>query len=84
MIPIGLTGFDVKKTVLSCWLGKFGLMLIFAIGGAFLSLTLQAGTGSWVEGWIVMLVTIVIIWVMLKLDVSRFLKEKYDVEELKE
>ena len=84
MIPIGLTGFDIKKTIFSCWLGKLGLMLIFAIGGAFFSLTLQGGMGSWVEGWIVMLVTILIIWFMLKLDVSRFLKQKYDVEELKE
>ncbi|MHA1786204.1 MAG: VTT domain-containing protein [Candidatus Helarchaeota archaeon] len=84
MVPIGLTGFDIKKTVISCWLGKLGMMLIFAIGGAYFGLQELAGTGSWVEGWVVMLVTVIIIWIMLKLDVSRFLKEKYSVEKLDE
>jgi len=84
MIPIGLTGFDAKRTIFSCWLGKLGMMVVFAIAGAFFGLTQTAGTGSWVEGWIVMLLTILIVWFMLKLDVSRFLKEKYDVEGLEE
>ncbi|NHI91195.1 MAG: hypothetical protein EAX96_01745 [Candidatus Lokiarchaeota archaeon] len=148
MVPIGLTGFDIKKTISSCWLGKLGMMLVFAMAGAsigspqlamvfiiiiilitiaigvsiviylvlhakknnwetkktvllsvitgfifiiiavFLIIsfiqfpTTTAGTGSWIEGWLILLITIIIIWFMLKLDVSRFLKEKYGVEEL--
>ncbi|MBD3228432.1 MAG: hypothetical protein GF329_09610 [Candidatus Lokiarchaeota archaeon] len=91
MIPIGLAGFDYKRTILSCYLGKLGMMMLFANGGAFgigwiqsLAGTSEANPYGWVEGIIVMAVTLVIIWIMFKIDVRRFLKDKYGVEELEE
>lgn len=91
MIPIGLAGFDFKRTVFSCYLGKLALMMLLAVGGAFGVGWIQslAGSGSpsdvaWVEGLIVLAATLVIIWAMFKIDVKRFLKDKYGVEELEE
>jgi membrane protein YqaA with SNARE-associated domain len=91
MIPIGLTGFSFTKTVISCYLGKLGMMMLFAIGGAFGISWIQGLAGSaeadpfgWVEGMIVIAITLVIIWIMFKIDVRRFLKKKYGVEELEE
>ncbi len=52
MIPIGLTGFDIKKTILSCWVGKLGLMLFFALAGIFFNYTEAPGQGDWVSGWL--------------------------------
>jgi len=91
MIPIGLAGFSFIKTIISCFLGKLGMMMLFAIGGAFGIGWIEklAGTGEvspfgWVEGLIVIAITLIIIWIMFKIDVKRFLKEKYGVEELDE
>lgn len=89
MVPIGLAGFDFKRTVLSCYLGKLGLMLVMAIGGAFgiaflQSLAGSSGEANWIEGLIVIAITIVIIWGMFKIDIKRFLKEKYGVEAIEE
>ncbi|MHA1269110.1 MAG: VTT domain-containing protein [Candidatus Helarchaeota archaeon] len=91
MIPIGLAGFSFTKTVISCFLGKLGMMMLFAIGGAFgiswiegLAGTAEPGQYSWVEGLIVIAITLLIVWLMFKIDVKRFLKEKYGVEELEE
>ncbi|NVM52775.1 MAG: VTT domain-containing protein [Candidatus Helarchaeota archaeon] len=91
MIPLGLAGFDFKRTVFSCYLGKLALMMLLAVGGAFGIPWIQnlAGTGTpsefaWVEGLIIIAITLVIIWIMFKIDVKRFLKKKYGVEELEE
>ena len=91
MIPIGLAGFDFKRTVFSCFLGKLGMMMLLAVGGAFgiswlesLAGSGEASTTGWIEGLIIIAITLVIIWIMFKIDIKRFLKEKYGVEELKE
>jgi len=89
MIPIGLAGFDFKRTVFSCYLGKLGMMLAMAIGGAFgieflEKLAGSSGGADWLEGLIVILVTLVIVWAMFKIDIKRFLKEKYGVEAIED
>jgi len=90
MIPIGLAGFDFKRTVFSCFLGKLGMMMALAVGGAFgiswlgsLAGSGEASTTGWIEGLIIIAITLAIIWIMFKIDIKRFLKEKYSVEELK-
>jgi membrane protein YqaA with SNARE-associated domain len=91
MIPIGLAGFDFKRTVLSCYLGKLALMMLLAVGGAFgigWIESLAGGSGpsatAWIEGVIVFAITIVIIWAMFRMDIKRFLKEKVGIEALDE
>ena len=88
MIPIGLAGFNFKKTVFSCYLGKLLMMLAVAMGGAFGIAFLETLAGSsggganWVEGLIVITITLVVIWLMFKIDVKRFLKDT--IEEIEE
>ena len=89
MIPIGLVGFSFVKTVFSCFLGKLGMMMLFAFAGAFgiswlagLAGTSETSAFGWLEGLIIIGITLIIIWIMFKIDIKRFLKEKYGVEEL--
>ncbi|MFX1453146.1 MAG: VTT domain-containing protein [Promethearchaeota archaeon] len=42
------------------------------------------GQGNWLEGMILFIAVIIVVWGMLKIDVGRFLKEKYGVEQLEE
>ncbi|MHA1378473.1 MAG: VTT domain-containing protein [Candidatus Helarchaeota archaeon] len=101
MVPLGLAEFDLKKTVLSCYLGKLSMMMLFALGSLigidliysmmgysrfelFNFLPGTVGHGNWFEGMILIIFVIIIVWGMMKIDVSRFLKEKYGVEELEE
>ncbi|MHA1232267.1 MAG: VTT domain-containing protein [Candidatus Helarchaeota archaeon] len=91
MIPIGLAGFSFVKTVFSCFLGKLGMMMLFAVGGAFgiswiesMAGTSEASPYGWAVGLIAIAITLIIIWIMFKIDIKRFLKEKYGVEELEE
>ena len=89
MIPIGLAGFSFSKTVISCFLGKLGMMMGFAVGGAFgiqwlenLAGTSETNPNGWIIGLVAIAITLVIIWIMFKIDIKRFLKEEYGVEEL--
>ncbi|MHA1357469.1 MAG: VTT domain-containing protein [Candidatus Helarchaeota archaeon] len=91
MVPIGLAGFDFKRTVFSCFLGKLTLMMLLAVGGAFGVGWIEGLAGgttpsatAWVEGIVVFAITIVIIWLMFRIDVKRFLKEKVGIETLEE
>ena len=87
MVPIGLAGFSFKKTVFSCYLGKLLMMLAVAMGGAFGIAFLETLAGSsggganWVEGLIIITITLVVIWLMFKIDVKRFLKETIEETE---
>ncbi len=43
-----------------------------------------SGQGNWLEGMILFIIVILIVWGMLKIDIGRFLKEKYGVEQINE
>ena len=67
------------------------MMMLLAVGGAFgiswlesLAGSGEASTTGWIEGLIIIAITLVIVWIMFKIDIKRYLKEKYGVEELKE
>lgn len=101
LVPLGIAGFSFKKTVFACYLGKLGMMMLFAIGsllGIDLIYSLMhysrfellnylpgaLGQGSWMEGMIVFITIILIVWAMMRIDINRFLKDKYGVQQLEE
>jgi len=81
LVPLGLSGYSMKKTMTSCFFGKLAMMLVIAYGigilGFSVLLTLLGGTGeSWVSGMILFYVTVIIVWIMLKLEFDEVPKEE--------
>ena len=72
-IPLGLIKYSPKKTIFWCWLGKFGLMLIFAyntvgicglLGGEDPVLSIVALYGI-----------VIFVYLMIRIDMSNLLKK---------
>jgi membrane protein YqaA with SNARE-associated domain len=65
-VPLGILKYSFKKTVFWCWLGKLGLMLIFAYN-LFSICSLLGG-----ENWILSILTIyaitIFVYLMIKID----------------
>lgn len=76
-VPLGLLKYSLKKTIFWCWLGKFGLMLIF--GYNLLNICSFLGGESWILSIITLYAIILLIYVLLKVDLlklfRRILKE---------
>ncbi|MHA1105157.1 MAG: VTT domain-containing protein [Promethearchaeota archaeon] len=76
-VPLGLLKYSFKKTVFWCWLGKFGLMLVF--GYNLLNLCSFLGGESWILSIVTLYAIILLIYVLLKVDLlklfNRILKE---------
>lgn len=65
-IPLGLLRYSLKRTVFWCWLGKFGLMLIFAYNT--LGICGLLGGESWILSVITLFAITIFIYLMLKVD----------------
>lgn len=76
-VPLGLLKYSFKKTIFWCWLGKFGLMLVF--GYNLLNLCSFLGGESWILSIVTLYAIILLIYVLLKVDLlklfNRILKE---------
>ena len=72
-VPLGILKYSFKKTVFWCWLGKLGLMLIFAYN-TFNICSLLGG-----ENWILSILTIYVItifvYLMIKIDLIELYKK---------
>lgn len=73
LVPLGLSGYSTKKTLVSCMIGKFCMMMIISyaigiFGFGFLISLLGGGEGGWITGMILLFITVVIVWLMLKLE----------------
>ena len=71
-IPLGLLKYSLKKTIFWCWLGKFGLMLIF--GYNLLNICSFLGGESWILSIITLYAIILLIYVLLKVDLLQLFK----------
>lgn len=65
-IPLGLIKYSVKKTIFWVWLGKLGLMLIFAYN--FLGICSFLGAENWILSIITLYFTVIIVYIMLKVN----------------
>ena len=72
-VPLGILKYSFKKTVFWCWLGKLGLMLIFAYN-LFSICSLVGG-----ENWFLSILTIyaitIFVYLMIKIDLIELYKK---------
>ena len=78
-IPLGLLKYSFKKTIFWCWLGKLGLMLIFAYNT--LGICNLLGGESWLLSIITLYAIIIFIYVMLKVDLLALLNRIFKKEK---
>ncbi len=72
-IPLGIIKYDVKRTILFIWLGKYGLMLIFAYN--VLNICQFIGGENWIFSIASLYFTVITVYLMLKVDIIKFLKK---------
>ncbi|MFX1337713.1 MAG: VTT domain-containing protein [Promethearchaeota archaeon] len=66
IVPLGLMKYDVKKTIFFCWLGKLGLMLIFAYN--LLNICNLIGGESWIISIISLYILFGLIYLFIRVD----------------
>jgi len=71
-IPLGIIKYSFLKTIFWCWLGKFGLMLIFSFN--LLNICSLLGGESWVISIASLYLIIVVMYIMIKIDLLAFFK----------
>ncbi|MHA2035456.1 MAG: VTT domain-containing protein [Promethearchaeota archaeon] len=72
-IPLGIIKYDAKKTILFVWLGKLGLMLIFAYN--VFNICQFIGGENWIYSIITIYLIVITVYLMLKVDFSRLFKK---------
>ena len=65
-IPLGIIKYSPKKTIFWCWLGKFGLMLVFAYN--LINICNLIGGESWILSIITLYVLIILIYGMTRIN----------------
>jgi len=71
-VPLGLLKYSIKRTVFWCWLGKFGLMLVF--GYNLLNICSFLGGESWILSIITLYAIILLIYILLKVDLLKLFR----------
>jgi len=71
-VPLGLLKYSLKKTIFWCWLGKFGLMLVF--GYNLLNICSFLGGESWILSIVTLYLIILLIFILLKVDLLKIFK----------
>ena len=72
-IPLGLIKYDIKKTIFWVWLGKLGLMLIFAYN--LVNLCSFLGGDNWIFSIVMLYIIVLTVYLMLRVDFIKFIKE---------
>jgi len=78
-IPLGILKYDVKKTIIFCWLGKLGLMLLFAFN--LFGICGILGGESWILSIAGLYAIVLMIYIMLRVNVAEFLKHRLKQKE---
>lgn len=66
VIPLGIIKYSPKKTIFWCWLGKFGLMLVFAYN--LINICNLIGGESWILSVITLYVLVILIYGMTRIN----------------
>ncbi|HDZ17129.1 hypothetical protein LCGC14_0939380 [marine sediment metagenome] len=72
-IPLGLIKYDIKKTIFWVWLGKLGLMLIFAYN--LVNLCSFLGGDNWIFSIVMLYFIVLTVYLMLRVDFIKLIKE---------
>jgi membrane protein YqaA with SNARE-associated domain len=82
IIPLGLIKYDAKKTIIFCWLGKLGMMLIFAYN--LFNICNLIGGESWILSIMSLYLLLIIIYLMLKIDIFKLdSKQEEAIEKMR-
>jgi membrane protein YqaA with SNARE-associated domain len=65
-VPLGILKYSFKKTVFWCWLGKLGLMLIFAYNT--INICSLLGGGNWILSILTIYAITIFVYLMIKID----------------
>ncbi len=68
-IPLGLIRYNAKKTIFWVWLGKFGLMLVFAYN--LLNICSFLGGENWILSIVTLYFIVITVYLMLRIDFAR-------------
>lgn len=66
IIPLGLIKYDYKRTIFFCWLGKLGMMLIFAYN--FINICQFIGGESWMLSIVSLYILVTLIYIFIRVD----------------
>lgn len=72
-VPLGLIKYSIKKTIFWVWLGKLGLMLIFAYN--LFSICIFFGAENWVLSIITLYFTVITVYLLLKVNIIDLIKK---------
>jgi len=72
-VPLGLIKYDIKKTIFWVWLGKLGLMLIFAYN--LFNICIFLGAENWILSIITLYFTVIIVYLMLRVNIGEILQK---------
>jgi hypothetical protein len=71
--------YDARKTIFFCWLGKLGLMLIFAYN--LLNICNLIGGESWVISMISLYLLVILIYLFVRFDFLRLIFKKKNLSD---
>ena len=71
-IPLGILNYDLKKTILFCWLGKFSLMLLFAYN--VFGVCGFLGGENWILSMISLYLILIMVYLMIRINLVEFFK----------
>jgi membrane protein YqaA with SNARE-associated domain len=80
MIPLGLIKYNVKKTIFFCWLGKLGMMLMFAYN--LLNICQFLGGENWELSILSLYALLISIYLFMRVDFIKILRKKKIQEEI--
>ncbi|UCC19463.1 MAG: hypothetical protein JSV62_15400 [Promethearchaeota archaeon] len=72
-VPLGLIKYDVKKTIFWVWLGKLGLMLIFAYN--LFNICIFLGAENWILSIVTLYFTVITVYIMLRVNIVELFKK---------
>ena len=73
VIPLGMLKYSPKKTILFCWLGKFGMMLVFAYN--LINICALLGGENWIISIASIYTIIIMVFLMLRINIIEILKK---------
>lgn len=77
-VPLGMLKYSFKKTTFWCWLGKLGLMSIFAYN--LIDICNLLGGESWILSIISLYLIVLLMYILLKIDILEILSKIFKKE----
>jgi len=74
IVPLGLIKYSAKKTIFFCWLGKLGLMLIFAYDP--FSICRYLGGENWIFSILSLYGIIIVVYLLIRVNIFKVLNKK--------